>query len=548
MARPRRVRARPSSPLIPRAGTQLSPIFHQAALDDIDRAARSAAAAYATYRRTTPQQRADFLEKIASGIEALGEELIRRAQAETGLPEARLVGERGRTTGQLRAFAALVKEGSWVDARIDRAQPERKPLPRSDVRRMLMPIGPVAVYAASNFPLAFSVAGGDTASALAGGNTVVLKAHPGHPGTSELVMQAIVSALQACALPPGTVNLVHALDTSVSLALVQHPLIAAVGFTGSLAAGRALYNAAAARPVPIPVFSEMGSINPVFILPGALAERGKAIAEGFVASLTMGVGQFCTNPGVVVALTSPHLDQFVKDAGALISAAVPGTMLYGGIRTRYEAGTVALAKRPGVTLVARAAQAADPQRTQAGTHLYRVTAAGFLADAHLREEVFGPCSLLVECASLAEMEAVAAILPGQLTATIHAAASDLAGAGALSDALAQRVGRLLWNGFPTGVEVCPAMNHGGPYPATTDARSTSVGTAAIERFVRPVCFQNAPQELLPQELRDGNPSGILEVGGWGNEQECRVKAFRWQLPVGNLTCQRKLRRPFLADF
>jgi NADP-dependent aldehyde dehydrogenase len=495
----------------PVGGAQLAPGFHQASIDDIDSAARAAGAAYATYRRTTPQQRADFLEKIASGIEALGEDLIRRAQTETGLPEARLIGERGRTTSQLRAFAALMKEGSWVDARIDRAQPERKPLPRADIRRMLMPIGPVAVYGASNFPLAFSVAGGDTASALAGGNTVVVKAHPAHPGTSELVMQAILAAVDACALPPGSVNLVHALDSAISLALVQHPLIAAVGFTGSLAAGRAISNAAAARPVPIPVFCEMGSINPVFLLPGALAERGKAIAEGFVGSLTMGVGQFCTNPGVVVALTSPQFEQFVKDAGALVSAAVPGTMLYGGIRTRYEAGTAALGKRPGVSLVAHAAQEADPQRTQAGAHLYRVTAAGFLADAHLREEVFGPCALLVECASPGEMEAIVAALPGQLTATIHAAASDLASAGSLSDALAQRVGRLLWNGFPTGVEVCPAMNHGGPYPATTDARSTSVGTTAIERFVRPVCFQNAPQELLPEELRDGNPRGIWRL-------------------------------------
>ena len=492
----------------PATATALTPTFHEASLGDANRAAAAASEAFVTYRRTTGEQRATFLEAIASEIDALGEALIKRAQSETGLPEARLVGERGRTTGQLRAFATLVREGSWVDARIDRAQPERKPLPRADIRRMLMPIGPVLVYGASNFPLAFSAAGGDTASALAGGNTVVLKAHPAHPGTSEMVMHAVSKALATCGLPAGTINLIHAVDTAVSMALVQHPLITAVGFTGSLGAGRAIYNAAAARPVPIPVFSEMGSINPVFILPGALAERGKAIAEGFVDSLTMGVGQFCTNPGAVVAMKSAQLDTFLADAGALITAAAPGTMLYDGIRTRYEAGVSALGKRTGVTIAAQATQAADPKRTQAGARLFRVSAAVFLADAHLREEVFGPSSILVECASLAEIEAVARVLPGQLTGTIHAAASDLATAGPLADALTQRVGRLLWNGFPTGVEVCSAMVHGGPYPATTDSRSTSVGTTAIERFVRPVCFQNAPQELLPAELQNANPRGI----------------------------------------
>ncbi|HEX3135193.1 MAG TPA: aldehyde dehydrogenase family protein, partial [Planctomycetota bacterium] len=369
----------------PTTATALAPAFHEASLGDADRAAQAAADAYVLYRRTTPEARAAFLEQIAAEIEALGDDLINRANAETGLPIARLQGERGRTTGQLRAFAALVKEGSWVDARIDRAQPERKPLPRPDVRRMLMPIGPVLVYGASNFPLAFSAAGGDTASALASGNTVVLKAHPAHPGTSELVMHAVTKAIAACGLPKGTVNLVQAIDTAVSTALVQHPLIQAVGFTGSLGAGRAIYNAAAARPVPIPVYSEMGSINPVFILPGALAERGKAIAEGFVGSLTMGVGQFCTNPGVVVALKSPQLETFLADAGALVTAAAPGTMLYDGIRTRYEAGVTALSKRAGVTQVAAATQASDPKKTQAGARLFRVSAAGFLADSHLRE-------------------------------------------------------------------------------------------------------------------------------------------------------------------
>jgi NADP-dependent aldehyde dehydrogenase len=489
----------------------LTPPFQEASLQDVDAAATAAANAFDIFRRTTPAQRAEFLERIAAEIEALGEALITRANAETGLPVARLTGERARTTTQLRAFASLITEGSWVDARIDRAQPDRTPLPRPDVRRLLQPIGPVVVYGASNFPLAFSAAGGDAASALAAGCPVVLKAHPAHPGTSELVMQAITKALTAGGLPAGTVSLIQSLDTAISTALVQHPLIQAVGFTGSLAAGRAIYNAAAARPTPIPVYSEMGSINPVFLLPGALVERSQAIAEGFVASLTLGVGQFCTNPGVVVALASPQLETFLTAVTPLINAAAPGTMLYDGIRRRYESGIAALAGRPGVTQTAQASHAADPNRTQAGARLFRVSASAFLADPHLREEVFGPSALVVVCASPDEMIAVARILPGQLTATLHAAPSDRASSGPLVDALVQRVGRLLWNGFPTGVEVCPAMVHGGPYPATTDARSTSVGTAAIERFVRPVCYQNAPQDVLPPELQNANPRGIWRL-------------------------------------
>ena len=492
----------------PATSSPLAPPFHEATLGDLDNAAQAAALAFDSYRRTTPVQRAQLLERIATEIDALGDSLIQRANAETGLPEARLAGERGRTTTQLRAFAALITDGSWVDARIDRAQPERKPLPRPDIRRMLRPIGPVLVYGASNFPLAFSAAGGDAASALAAGCPVVLKAHPAHPGTSELVMQAMSTALVACGLPPGTVSLIQSSLTEISTALVQHPLIQAVGFTGSLGAGRAIYNAAAARPTPIPVYSEMGSINPVFLLPGALAERGTAIAEGFVASLTLGVGQFCTNPGVVVAIASPHLDAFLAAATALVTKAAPGSMLYEGIRRRYDSGIAALAGRAGVALAAQSSQPADPARTQAGARLYRVSAATFLADAHLREEIFGPSAIVVVCSSAAEVEAVARIIPGQLTATIHAAPGDLGASGALADILVQRVGRLLWNGFPTGVEVCPAMVHGGPYPATTDARSTSVGTAAIERFVRPVCYQNAPQDLLPPELQNANPRGI----------------------------------------
>jgi NADP-dependent aldehyde dehydrogenase len=495
----------------PTTATKLSPDFEEASLADADKAAKAAAEAFVIYRRTTPQQRAAFLEAIANEIEALGDELIKRAVSETALPEARITGERGRTTGQLRAFAALVKEGSWIDARIDRAMPDRKPLPRADVRRQLMPLGPVLVYGASNFPLAFSAAGGDTASALAGGNTVVLKAHPAHPGTSELVLHAVAKAIATCGLPKGTVNLIQSVDTKVSMSLVTHPAIMAVGFTGSLGAGRAIYNAAAARAVPIPVFSEMGSINPVFIMPGALNERAVAIAEGFVGSLTMGVGQFCTNPGVVVAIASPELETFIAKASELVVAAAPGTMLYEGIRRRYEECVATLSKRNGVSTLAAASATADAKRTQAGARLFRVDASTFIADEHLREEVFGPSSVVVVCKSLSEMEAVAACIPGQLTGTLHTASSDISASAPLAEALGQRVGRLLWNGFPTGVEVCPAMVHGGPYPATTDSRSTSVGTGAILRFVRPISFQNAPQELLPESLRNANTAGIWRL-------------------------------------
>jgi len=495
----------------PATGAALGPAFHEASDADAANAVEKAAEAYEIYRKKSPEQIASFLERIASEIDAIGDVLTKRAHEETALPEARLVGERGRTTGQLKAFATLVRDGSWVDARVDRAQPDRKPLPRPDVRRMLAPIGPVLVFGASNFPLAFSAAGGDTASALAAGNTVILKTHPAHPGTSEMVMRAVLKAIEACGMPAATVSMIHSTGSEIGTKLVQHPKLKAVGFTGSLGVGRAIYNAAAARPEPIPVYAEMGSINPVFILPGALAERGAAIAQGLIQSVTMGVGQFCTNPGIVFGPKGEKFNAFILEAATQIAGVAPGTMLYPGIRDRFHHGAERVAQTPGVKVAGKSSANADHAKTQASAMMFHTDAATFEREAHLREELFGPSTLLVECDSIADAEKAARCLEGQLTATVHGTEKDLEQYHTLIDLLSQKVGRILYNGFPTGVEVCPAMVHGGPYPATTDARSTSVGTAAILRWVRPVCFQNFPQALLPVELKNANARKIWRL-------------------------------------
>jgi NADP-dependent aldehyde dehydrogenase len=418
--------------------------------------------------------------------------------------------------GQLRLFAEVVREGSWVEARIDRALPGRTPAPRPDLRRMLVPIGPVVVFGASNFPLAFSVAGGDTASALAAGNPVVVKAHPGHPGTSELAAWAVLAAARATGMPAGVFALLHGASPAVGQALVRHPRTRAVGFTGSLAGGRALCDAAAARPDPIPVFAEMGSVNPVFLLPGALAERGAAIARGLVDSVTLGVGQFCTNPGVVFAVRSAEHAAFLDTLAAGVAAVPPGTMLTRDICDRFATGVAAAAGLPGVRVVAQAASAEDRSGHWGRAQVLATDLATWRREPALRREVFGPVTLLVECDSAADLVAAARELEGQLTATVHGTAAELAEAGALVEALTQHAGRVLFNGYPTGVEVCHAMQHGGPWPATSDARTTSVGTAAITRFARPVCWQNAPAALLPPALRDENPLGIWRMidGEW----------------------------------
>lgn len=483
--------------------------FEQASVAHVDRALAAAAEASHPYRRLPADTRAAFLDRIAAELETC-DGLVETAHRETALPLNRLAGERARTGGQLRMFAALVREGSWVDARIDRARSERQPVPKPDVRRMLIPLGPVAVFGASNFPLAFSVAGGDTASAFAAGCPVVVKAHPAHPATSELAARAIVAAAEASGVPAGVFSLLQSNRHDIATALVRHPQTRAVGFTGSLRAGRALFDAAAARPEPIPVYAEMGSVNPVFILPGALAERGDAIAEGLKNSVTLGVGQFCTNPGVTIGMIDGPFERFTRRMETLIGDAPPGTMLYPAIYESYEAGVSRLSAIAGTHAI-RSASGADPHACQARPALFATGAAAFMRHRELGEELFGPSTVLVGCGSREEMEAVARGLDGQLTATIHGTDADLAEYASLVSILEDKAGRLIVNGFPTGVEVCPSMQHGGPYPATTDSRSTSVGTAAIHRFARPVAYQTFPQALLPVELQDGNPRGIWRL-------------------------------------
>ncbi len=442
---------------------------------------------------------------------ALGDALLQRAAAETGLTLDRLTGERARTCGQLRLCAATAREGSWVDARIDRALPERQPLPRPDLRRMLLPIGPVVVFGSSNFPFAYSVAGGDTASALAAGCPVVVKAHEAHPGTSELVAHAINRAVVACGISPGAFSLLQGDGRVIGGPLVQHPLTQAVGFTGSLRAGRALADLAVARPEPIPVFAEMGSLNPVFLLPGALQDRAEKIAEGFAASFTLGVGQFCTKPGLVFAVASPELNMFLAVVAERVKKIAPGPMLHRGICETFAAGSSAMEKLPGVRVLARAESGANLQRTEGAAVLLSVEAETFLREPKLAHEVFGPFALLVRAQSAGELEALARQLAGQLTAALHATDADAELAGRLLPVLTRKAGRVIFNGFPTGVEVSPAMQHGGPYPASTDSRFTAVGTAAVLRWARPVCFQNTAASFLPEVLRDGNPLGLLRT-------------------------------------
>ncbi|MBK4721006.1 aldehyde dehydrogenase (NADP(+)) [Azospirillum sp. YIM DDC1] len=490
----------------PSTGAALDPAFGGGGAAEVDRACQLAWDAFDRFRETAPEDRAVFLEAVARNILDLGDELIVRAVAESGLPRARLEGERGRTVGQLRLFAAVVREGSWIGARIDPALPERAPLPRPDLRQRRIPLGPVAVFGASNFPLAFSVAGGDTASAFAAGCPVVVKAHSAHPGTSELVGRAVQAAVAECGLPEGVFSLIFGAGTSVGTALVADPRIKAVGFTGSRRGGVALMEVAAKRPEPIPVYAEMSSINPAFLLPAALAARAEALGRGFVASLTLGAGQFCTNPGILLAVDGPDLDRFVAAAVEALGGSAAPTMLTPGIHAAFDAGVAALADNALVATLARGLDGDGPNQCRAA--LFATTADAFLDDPSLREEVFGSASLLIRCPDLESLRAVAERLDGQLTATLQMDAADAGAAAALLPTLERKAGRILANGWPTGVEVCHAMVHGGPFPATSDSRTTSVGTAAIERFLRPVCYQDIPAGLLPESLRDGNPLGL----------------------------------------
>ncbi|KWH62711.1 aldehyde dehydrogenase (NADP(+)) [Burkholderia anthina] len=483
-------------------GEPLEPAFGGASLHDLETACALADDAFDTYRETSPDARAAFLDAIGRHIMALGDDLIERCVVETGLPRARIEGERGRTVGQLALFASLVRDGGFLDARIDPARPERKPLPRVDLRLRNVALGPVAVFGASNFPLAFSVAGGDTASALAAGCPVIVKAHSAHPGTSELVGRAIQQAVRECGMPAGVFSLLFDASREIGQALVADPRIKAVGFTGSRRGGVALMHIAAARAEPIPVYAEMSSINPVLLCPAALDARHDTIAAQFVASLTLGAGQFCTNPGLVLAVDGPALRAFEAAAADAVRAVAAQTMLTPAIHASYAQGVAALRDHDAVELLA---EGAEGGRHQARAALFATSADAFVAHPELRDEVFGPASLIVRCPDAGTLHRVLKSLEGQLTIAAHLADGDAALFAALRPTLERKAGRILVNGFGTGVEVGHAMVHGGPFPATSDTRTTSVGARAIERFLRPVSYQDVPDALLPDAIRSGNP-------------------------------------------
>lgn len=504
----------------PARGVSFEPLFSSATNEDVDRAAKLAAAAAPLLAKLSGAQRNRFLRAVADNLEAKAADLVARAMLETGLPEARLKGEVARTCGQLRLYGETAERGDWLDARIETALPDRKPLPKPDHRSMLRPLGPVVVFGSSNFPFAYSVAGGDTASAFAAGCPVIVKAHPAHPGTSELVGRLILHAVRDGGLPEGTFSLLFDAGFSVGHALVTHPLVKAVGFTGSVKGGRALTDLAAARPEPIPVYAEMGSINPVFILPGAIAERSAALVDGLHASATLGVGQFCTNPGLIVLQRSAAAEELIRNLAAKLAATPEAPMLTAGIQKNFSAHTAARARQPGVKLAAHA-KASGP--CGAAPIWFETDALEFLGNPALSQEIFGPSSLIVWCANDAEMLTVARQLEGSLTATllVGTIGTELSQQAALVDLLAAKAGRLVLNGYPTGVEVSHAMVHGGPYPSTSDGgRSTSVGTRALYRWTRLVCYQSFIEQLLPLELQSANPLGLLRMvnGHWTRDK------------------------------
>jgi NADP-dependent aldehyde dehydrogenase len=486
-------------------GEPLEPRYAGATPDTVDTACRLAAEAFDTFRQTDQNVRAQFLESIASRLESVGEELVQRAMLESGLPRPRLEGELGRTAGQLRMFGRALRDGGYLDLRIDPARPDRKPLPRVDLRMRKIPLGPVAVFGASNFPLAFSVAGGDTASALAAGCPVVAKAHNAHPGTSEIVGREIQAAVEAAELPTGVFALIYDAGYEVGQALVAHPAIKAVGFTGSRRGGLALLSIAQARPEPIPVYAEMSSINPVLLLPAALAARGGDIGRAFASALTLGAGQFCTNPGVVLAIDGPGLEAFLAGAAETLASTAAATMLTPGIHNAYCAGVAALEAHPKVRPVGRGL-AGQGHAGQA--RLFETSLEAFATHVELQEEIFGATSLIVRCPNAEDLPRLLESLEGQLTIAVHADPADHPLAAQLLPILERKAGRVLFNGFGTGVEVGDAMVHGGPYPATSDSRVTSVGSLAIDRFLRPVSYQDVPDALLPTALRAANPDAL----------------------------------------
>ncbi|WP_339651479.1 aldehyde dehydrogenase (NADP(+)) [uncultured Maribacter sp.] len=500
----------------PKTNKETDFTFYEATSVEINEAVKLASEAYKVYKDVSGVKKAEFLEAIALEIEVLGDELITTYCKESGLPDGRARGERGRTMGQLRAFAALLKEGSWVEAVIEKGQPDREPMPKADIRKMLFPLGPVVVFGASNFPLAFSTAGGDTASALAAGCPVIVKSHPMHSGTGELVSSAIIKAAQKTGMPNGVFSNLNSRGFGVGQQLVKHPKVKAVGFTGSIHGGTALFKLANERDEPIPVFAEMGSINPVIILPSALEVDGDTWATKYASSINLGAGQFCTNPGLVLGIKGDQLDAFSKTLSQEILKLEPTAMLHPNIYAKYNEGKNELSGQDGVTVIADYIK--ETSANVARPTILKVSGAKFLMNTKLHKEVFGPFSVIVSCEDMAQLEEILNNLEGQLTGTILGNEKDLATYDSVVDALQSRVGRILFNGVPTGVEVCSSMVHGGPFPASTDARFTSVGTSAIKRWVRPVSFQDWPNKFLPKALQNENPLGIvrLEEGRYTN--------------------------------
>ena len=501
----------------PKLNIENDQIFTEATSEEINQAVDLASEAFKTFSKKSGEEKATFLRAIANEILAQGDDLIAMYQSETGLPEGRAKGERGRTIGQLTSFAAMLEEGSWLDATIDTADLDRAPIPKQDIRKMMVPLGPVVVFGASNFPFAYSTAGGDTASALAAGCPVICKSHPMHAGTSEMVSEAIIRAAQKTNMPNGVFSNLNSSGIEVGIELVTHPGVKAVGFTGSIKGGRALYDIAAQREEPIPVFAEMGSVNPVVLLPNAAENRGEALAKTYAGSITLGTGQFCTKPGLILGIKSDSLTSFINTLSSEIVKVEPSCMLHPHIIGNYEKNKQAALEQDGLTVNA------DYQNEVAANHARQaiVTVEGetFLNNTTLHQEVFGPFSMVVECKDAAELEKVIHHLEGQLTGTILGENEELQNYTAVLDALQNRVGRIIFNGVPTGVEVCPAMLHGGPYPSSTDSRFTAVGIHAVNRWVRPFSFQSWPNDLLPNELKDENPLGITRFVNGQNSKD-----------------------------
>jgi len=493
----------------PSTGKKMEPAFHEATISEVDQAVKKANHAFQLYRTLSGERRAEFLVRIAEEIMVLGDALITRCSEETGLPEARLMAERDRTINQLNLFASWIKEGSWVDARIETANPDRKPLPKSDIRSMHKALGVVGVFGSSNFPFAFSTAGGDTVSALAAGCTVVIKAHPAHPGTGELVAKAILRAVKKCNIPDGTFTMVHGASTAVGLAIVRHPLVTAIGFTGSFRGGKALFDEANSRPIPIPVYAEMSSTNPVFILPRILQQKGNTIAKELAASVTLGVGQYCTNPGLVFVQNTSDGNEFTQSLSKQFEDAQTGVMLSSGIQNNYQRGIDKLKQVDEVQVLASGKVSGS--ELQGVAYVLQSSVTNFLNHHELEEEVFGPSTVTLMAEDKNQILMAANKLGGHLTASIHGTPEDLADYAELIPILEKKAGRLIINEYPTGVEVCHSMVHGGPFPATSDSRTTSVGTSSITRFSRPVCYQNFPDVLLPDELKQDNPLGIWRL-------------------------------------